>query len=58
MKTIIRYYFPNDWQDVENIDIFHHSQATGILEVLRKKIIIQKSPSTGRYRKQVISIYP
>ena len=58
MKTIIHYYFPNDWEDVETIDIKHYSSVNGQLETLSKKIIIQKSPSTGRYRKQVINIYP
>ena len=58
MKTIIHYLFPNDWSDIETINITHHSQMTGFPEVLGKRIIIQKSKSTGRYRKIVIQIYP
>ena len=58
MKTIIHYLFPNDWHDVEIIDIKHYSSVNGQFETLSKKIIIQKSLSTGRYRKQVINIYP
>lgn len=58
MKTIIKYLFPNDWWDVETINITHHSNLTGAPEVLGKRIIIQKSMSTGRYRKVVINIYP
>lgn len=58
MKKIIHYLFPNDWSDVETINITQHSQMTGFPEVLVKRIIIQKSKSTGRYRKIVIQIYP
>jgi len=58
MKKLINYLFPNDWYDVETINVTHHSSLTGTPEILGKRIIIQKSPSTGRYRKQVINIYP
>ena len=58
MKKLINYLFPNDWVDKDVIEIYHHSSVTGTVEVLSKKIIIQKSPSTGRYRKQIINIYP
>ena len=58
MKRLLHYLMPNDWQDVETIDIKHYSSVNGQIETLSKKIIIQKSPSTGRHRKQVISIYP
>ena len=58
MKTILKYLFPNDWVDVETIDIYHHSNMTGAKEVLGKRVVIQKSYSTGRYRKITITIYP
>ena len=58
MKKLINYLFPSDWADEDVFEIYHHSPVTGTREVLSRKIIIQKSPSTGRYRKQVINIYP
>lgn len=58
MKTILKYLFPNDWYDSETIDIYHYSSMTGTKEVLGKRVIIQRSFSTGRYRKIVITIYP
>ena len=58
MKTILKYLFPNDWVDVETIDIYHHSSMTGTKEVLGKRVVIQRSISTGRYRKITITIYP
>ena len=58
MKTILKYLFPSDWVDVETIDIYHHSSMTGTKEVLGKRVVIQRSISTGRYRKIVITIYP
>ena len=58
MKKLTNYLFPNDWVDKDVIEIYHHSSVTGTKEALSRKIIIQKSPSTGRYRKQVINIYP
>lgn len=58
MKKLINYLFPNDWYDIETIDVTHHSSLTGTPEILGKRIIIQRSISTGRYRKQVITIYP
>ena len=58
MKTLLKYLFPNDWYDVEVIDIYHHSSLTGTKELLGKRVIIQKSISTGRYRKVIITIYP
>ncbi len=58
MKRLLHYLMLNDWCDVETIDITHHSQLTGAAEVLGRRIIIQKSYSTGRYRKITINIQP
>jgi len=39
MKKLINYLFPNDWYDVETINVTHHSSLTGTPEILGKRII-------------------
>lgn len=56
MKRIINYLFPNDWLDIETIDIKQYSQYNGIYECPAKRIIIQKSFSTGRYRRIILDM--
>ena len=56
MKTIINYLFPNDWEDVETLKIYSYSHHNGSMEGLSKIVVIQKSNSTGRYRKQTVNV--
>jgi hypothetical protein len=56
MKTIINYLFPNDWEDVETLKINSYSHYNGSMEGLSKIVVIQKSNSTGRYRKQTVNV--
>lgn len=56
MKTIINYLFPNDWENVETLRIYSYSRHSGSMEGLSKVVVIQKSNSTGRYRKQTINV--
>lgn len=50
------YLFPSDWEDVERHDIYGYSHYSGNKEYLEKIIIVQKSKSTGRWRRKVINI--
>ena len=56
MKKLLNYLFPNDWKDIEILDIKRYSSINGSSEGIAYKIIVQKSESTGRYRKQTITI--
>ena len=58
MKKIFNYLFPSDWIDVEVIDLKQYSQYSGEFECKSKRLIIQKSYSTGRYRKIVLNLNP
>ena len=56
MKRIIEYLFPNDWEDVESVRINSYAVYNGSVEGLARLVVIQKSSSTGRYRRQVIHV--
>jgi len=56
MKTLINYLFPNDWIDIKVIEVNSYSYLSGNLEGLSRYLVIQKSPSTGRYRKQNLNL--
>lgn len=56
MKKLLNYLFPNDWEDVEIHDIIRYSPINGSSEGIAYKVIVQKSASTSRYRKQTITI--
>ena len=53
---LFNYLFPTDWEDVKKIETDSFSHINGSKEGLSRMTIIQRSPSTGKYRKQTINI--
>ena len=56
MKRLFNYILPIDWKDVKTIEVKKHSQINGSEEGIAFIVVIQKSESTGRYRKQTINV--
>ncbi len=54
--SLIRYLFPIDWEDKEILNINSFSPKSGCNHGLDYIVIVQRSPSTGRYRKTRINI--
>ena len=54
--NLFKYLFPTDWVDVSKHTINRYSSISGSEEGVSALVVVQKSTSTGRYRKQTITI--